>query len=269
MTASTAPIHARLSSKAVIVTLTCSAWRTNKTHAGETREVNAKHGTRDAATVSVAICSHAALEEIARLDTAARADHYRLTLPAGDKGLRLLPSARTIEHSSLMADYAARRQSLVAQFLADYEAEAAAAPARLGGLYVASHWPTRATVEAKFGFATRYLPVPDEGQWAEWMAEAATAAQDDLTERLREAITKVATKLADPKAIFRDSLVGNLAELLALVPDLNIAADPTIAALAAQAGELIAHDADTLREDPIARADVAGKAQSLLDAFNL
>lgn len=258
-----------LSSRAVIATLNVGAWRTTKTHAGETRAVNAKHAVRDAATVVVDICDHPALTEIAKLHAEARAEHYRLTLPAADKGLRLLPVQRQIEHADMVRDYSAKVDTQVAAFLADYETERAAAPARLNGLYVAAQWPTRDAVAEKFRFQARYLPVPDGGQWQEWMTEAAAAAHEELLERLREAITKVAAKLADPKAIFRDTLVSNLADLLAIVPDLNIAADPTVAAMADKAKALLEHDADTLREDPTARADVAAKAQEIVNLFNL
>ena len=269
MTITASPIASRLSAKAVIATLNVGAWRTVKRHAAETAAENARHGLRDEARVDVKICAHPALEAIAQLHAEARSEHYRLSLPAADKGLRLLPAARQFEHAAIMQDFAARISALVQTFLADYDAVRADAPKRLNGLYIASQWPSHDIVAAKFTFATRYLPVPDVGQWAEWMAEAAGAAQDELRERLADAVLKVATKLKDPKAIFRDTLVSNLAELLSLVPDLNLADDPSIAALAKQAGELVEHDAATLRDDPFARADIAQKANNLCSLFNL
>jgi hypothetical protein len=267
-----APTGARLSSKAVITTMSVSAWRVSKTHVDETRAVNAKHGTgKDEAEVRLRkICKHPALLEIYRLQTEARTTHYRLTLPAGDKGLRLLPVARQMEHAREMGEFQSRIDALLREFLAAYPAERAAAPARLKGLFVEKHWPATADeVGAKFSFTIRCLPVPDAGQWSEWLDEAAQAAQENLLERLREAISHVAERLTKPDAIFRDSLTANLAELLALVPDLNLRDDPRIAAIADKARELLAHDADTLREDPIARADVAATAAELTSMFNL
>jgi hypothetical protein len=265
-----APTGARLSSKAVIVQLSISAWRVGKKNADETRAVNAKHGVKNKARVSVDICDHPALVEIYRLQTAARAEHYRLTLPVADKGLRLLPVARQMEHARVMGDLRSEIDARLREFAAAYPAERAAAPARLNGLYVEGQWPATADeVAAKFGFTLRCLPVPDSGQWSEWMTEAAVAAQENLLERLKDAISHVAERLTKPDAIFRDSLTANLAELLALVPDLNLRDDPKIAAIADKARELLAHDADTLREDPIARADVAATAAELTSMFNL
>lgn len=266
MTSSSSPLARR----AVICTLSTGAWRVEKSHDGETRAVNAKHGTRDLATVKVSICEHPALLAIYKLLAEARAEHNRLTLPAGDKGVRLLPVARQMEHTRLMADFRARLDTLLRDFLAAYPAERASAPARLNGLYVERQWPaTVAEVEAKFAFLCRYLPVPEVGQWTDWMNEAAAEGQADLHERLRKAITLVAQRLADPKGRVFDSLTGNLAELIALVPDLNLAADPTIAAMADKAKALLEHDTDTLRDDPLARADIAAKASEIVSLFNL
>ena len=88
-----------LASRAVICQLFTGAWRVAKKHKGETAAVNAKHGTQDLAKVSVEICDHPALLEIYRLNAEARTEHYRLTLPAGDAGVRLLPVARQVEHA--------------------------------------------------------------------------------------------------------------------------------------------------------------------------
>lgn len=259
-----------LARRAVICKLSTGAWRVEKTHADETRAVNAKHGTRDLAKVKVEICAHPALLEIYTLVAKARAEHDAITLPAGEKGVRLLPVARQMEHSRLMADFRARLDTLLRDFLAAYPAERAAAPSRLNGLFVEKQWPTSvAEIEAKFRFDVKYLPVPEVGQWAEWMAEAAAEGQADLHERLRKAITLVAQRLADPKGRVFDSLTSNLSELLALVPDLNLAADPTIAAMADKAKALLEHDTDTLRDDPLARADIAAKASEIVSLFNL
>lgn len=259
----------KLSSRAVIAVLNVGAWRVVKRHAAETAVENARHGLTNEARVDVKICAHHALESIAELHSQARLEHYRLTLPCADKGLRLLPAARQFEHSEIMKDFGSRIQQLVTIFLADYDTVRTDAPARLNGLYIAAHWPTHEVVASKFSFTTRYLPVPDVGQWAEWFEEASACAQEELRDRLSDAIRKVAVKLRDPKAIFRDTLVSNLSEILSLVPDLNLADDPVIADLARQAGDLVEHDAATLRDDPIARANTASRADEICSLFSL
>lgn len=259
----------KLNERAVIALFETGQWRTVKRHAGETRAENARHGLVDEARVDVKICSHPALEMIQSILSSARAEHYRLSLPAGEKGLRLLPGARQLEHSQAMADFAAKFRYLVAEFCSAYEGVRLSAPARLNGLYVAAQWPDVETVRGSFRFATRYLPVPAMGQWDEWLAEAAGEAETDLRARLAEAIRAVAVKLADTKGVFRDSLIGNLKELLALAPDLNLRDDPEITALCNAAADVVREEPDTLREDKPVRAKVAQRAADLCSMFKL
>lgn len=258
-----------IASRAVIAVFQTGAWRTIKRHAAETKAENARHGLTDEARVDVKICSHPLLTELQRIQTEARTEHYRLTLPAADDGFRLLPGKRQLEHSQMMQTYGATFQQTVAKFADIYDQVRADAPRRLNGLYIASQWPDRETVRSAFRLQVRYLPVPALGEWDEWMAESAASAQDELKGRLGEAIRKIATKLGEPDAIFRDSLIGNLAEILDLADDLNISEDPAITRLAKEARSLAVLDPDTLREDAKARADNAKKAADLCSMFSL
>lgn len=262
-------INNPLAAKAVITTLNVGCWRTRKLHAGETKAENARHGLTNEARVDIQICEHPSLQAIADLHSEARLEHYRLTLPSSDDGLRLLPGARQFEHSDRMREFADRIEAHKVAFLRDYPALAASAPAKLKGLYEAKHWPTVDAVRAKFYFRTRYLPVPTSNQWSAWVEEAATEATAALKERFAEAVRRMAQSLSDPKKRFHGTLVTNVTDLLAIAPDLNLADDPEIARLVAQAKSLVEFDADTLREDPIARANVAEKAAGICSMFNL
>jgi hypothetical protein len=258
-----------LSTRAVIALFKTGAWRAVKTHASESQQENARHGLTDEAKVQVRICSHPALAEITKLHAEARAAHYRLTLPATDDGLRLLAGKRQLEHSQVMAGFASRHLALVADFVAAYEAERASAPMRLNGLYIAAQWPSASDVAARFGFKSNYLEVPVLAQWEEWLSESAEKAEAELKDRLADAVLKLAHKLADPKAIFRDSLLGNLADICALAGDLNLRDDPTIAALATQAASLCAVPAEQLRESATLRASTASRASAICSMFKL
>lgn len=258
-----------IAQRAVIALFNTGAWRTVKRHAAETRAENARHGLTDEARVDVKICSDPLLVEIARLQTEARAEHYRLTMPAADDGFRLLPGKRQLEHSALMQKYGARHEALVQRFCDKYDRVKADAPRRLNGLYIAGHWPQVEDVRRRFSLTCRYLPVPALGEWDLWMAESANAATEELKGRLGEAIRKIAAKLGDPEAIFRDSLIGNLAEILNLADDLNVADDASITALTKEARSLATLDPDTLREDANARSASAKKAADLCSMFSL
>ena len=258
-----------IAKRAVIASFTSGQWRTVRRHAAETKAENARHGLTDEARVDVKICSHPALEEAARVITAARADHYRITVPAADRGMRLLPATRQFEHSETMQRHGALFERAVAEFAAEYETVRADAPARLNGLFVADHWPDVSTVRGAFHLSCRYLPVPSLGQWDEWLKESATSATEEIRTRMGEALRAYAEKLADPQKIFRDSLVENLADIVNLADDLNIGKDASLTELVAQARELAVVDADTLREDKTARADAAVRAADLCSMFSL
>lgn len=255
--------------KAVIASFSSGQWRTVRRHAAETKAENARHGLTDEARVDVKVCAHPALEEAGRIITAARADHYRLTVPAADRGMRLLAGARQLEHSSILQGHAAAFQRAVATFVAEYETVRASAPARLNGLFVASHWPDVDVVRNAFSLSCRYLPVPSLGQWDEWLRESADTATTELRERIGEALRSYAEKLADPDKIFRDSLVSNLADIVNLAADLNLGNDKSIADLVEQARTLAAVDPAQLREDKNLRAESAVRAADLCSMFSL
>ena len=258
-----------IASKAVISVFKTGAWRALKTHGAETREENARHGLTDEARVQVRICSHPALAQLTKLHAEARAAHYRLSLPATDDGMRLLPGARQLQHADMMAEFEARHTALVGEFVGAYETERADAPRRLNNLYIAAQWPSVDTVRERFTFAVRYLPVPVLGQWEEWIKESAEEAEGELRARLADAVRKLAAKLADPEAIFRDSLLANLSDICALAGDLNLRDDVQISALASQAASLASLDPETLRSNATARKDAASKASALCSMFSL
>ena len=101
--------------------------------------------------------------------------------------MRLLAGARQLEHSSILQGHAAAFQRAVATFVAEYDRVRADAPARLNGLYVASHWPDVDVVRGAFNLTCRYLPVPSLGQWDEWLREPADTAPPEPRRRTGKA----------------------------------------------------------------------------------
>jgi hypothetical protein len=66
-----------------------------------------------------------------------------------------------------------------------------------------------------------------------------------------------------------DTLVGNIQAIIDAAPDLNLANDPNISALAAAARDLTQADADLLREDEATRKKVLARAREIGKAFKL
>lgn len=68
----------------------------------------------------------------------------------------------------------------------------------------------------------------------------------------------------EASGVFRDSLVENVRELVALLPFLNVTGDSALAAVADRMQALCRDDATTLRNNGAARASVAAEAESIL-----
>jgi hypothetical protein len=64
--------------------------------------------------------------------------------------------------------------------------------------------------------------------------------------------------------VFHDTLVDNVRDLVALLPGLNIMNDQRLADIATRMQGLCRDDADTLRDNPTARASVAAEADAIL-----
>jgi hypothetical protein len=239
------------------------AWRATRLHKGETRAENARHDT-DAARVMVRVSDHPALRDLGKLHSAAYTEHKSITLPTVQDGLRLLPAGREFEHADKMSKFADRHNELVRVFLNDYDAERAAAPARLNGLFDASMWPPHHVIAEKFTFRTRYLATPTEGEWADWLAESSRAAQDDVRDRLTEALTRVRDRCRSDGRLYA-TVFDSIRELADLVPDLDLTGSfaPVVQALA----PLTVLHSDVLRDDKSGRELAADRASSILSVL--
>jgi hypothetical protein len=258
-----------------LAVLSTGIWQATRLHKGETRVENIRHNT-DAARVTVRVSAHHALRDLGKLHDAARREHYRLTLPTIDTGgMRLLPAGREFDHAEQMRKFADEHNTLVAEFVADYPAEYAAAPQRLNSLYDSSVWPNLHEIGDKFTFATRYLPTPTEGTWGEWLVESSRAADDEVRDRLTKALKRVVERCRAEGKVRKSGGVGpgalhatvfdNIRELVELVPDFDFADHfaPVVTAM-----EPLANiRAEWLRDDPADREQTAQKAESILSVL--
>jgi hypothetical protein len=252
-----------IAARTKLVRLSTGAWRATKQHKAETVAENMRHNT-NAARVLVRVSDHRALSDILKLHAAAYQAHKRLTLATDQDGLRIIPAGREFQHAEEMRAFADKHNALVAEFLADYDAEKAAAPARLNGLYDASMWPPHEVVAAKFRFATQYLPTPTDGTWSDFLAASTEAAEAELRDRLTKTLTTVRDRCKSDGKLYA-SVFDNLRDLAALVPDLDLTGDyaPVVAAMA----PLTTVHADSIRDDETARQETAKTAASILSVL--
>jgi hypothetical protein len=131
-----------------------------------------------------------------------------------------------------------------------------------------------------FNLRLERLPFPDVSHFSQEMrrmygeefeataTNRINAAVADAMERVIEPVQKMATTLASPDAIFRDSLVDNIREVLQIAPSLNITNDRRLAdAITAVQNQIATLNPDTLRDNPTIRKDAADKAAVIVARF--
>ena len=223
----------------------------------------------------------AAIDKLTKHIRASREDHYRLTLPWSDGGMRLLPTAAWMDYVDVMTANKDMFERMVNEFCDNFSDYRDQARARLGLLFSSDDFPGGSDLRSRFGFRMQWLPLPSSNDFriqlgAEDMAEisdsvngmvasAAQAAGEDLSKRLTDKLLSVVDRLSDPENIFRDSLIDGLRDLVKLVPKLNVLDDETLADAAASVEEHITKfEPQTLRDDDDARASAADAAAEIL-----
>jgi len=273
------------------MTLSLTAWSARKLDKRITDETNSRHGAgHDAGRYNKMLLSKDALAEIARIDAEIRAHYYQVTSPWLDReGTRILSSVNAVAELQWFQGKRHEREDAVARFVAGYPDFVRDARARLNGMFSEADYPATSTVAGKFRFSVSVDNVPDAGDFRVEMADGqaddirreiearSNAAVEtvirDCYSRIAEHVGKMSERLkayrpavGDGKAegIFRDSLVGNVRDLVALLPALNITSDPALSQIAARMQALTVEDAETLRELPAVRESVARDADAIL-----
>jgi hypothetical protein len=151
-------------------------------------------------------------------------------------------------------------------------------------LYVEADYPSARDIEQKFSIDMAIFPVPasdfrvtiasDELTRIQQdverrVAQAQQTAVRDVWNRLFEKVKHMAEKLADPKAIFRDSMVENARETCALLTRLNFTDDPNLEAMRQEVEVTLLKHPEALRNDPDLRSDTASKAKEIMDKMSV
>jgi hypothetical protein len=274
----------KLSDKALLVQLSISQWTARKYDKKVTMDVASAHG----ADMSVGRYNKSLLpmndylDHVHKKSTHIRTKFYNNTLPWGMDGMQILPSANYLTFMTDFRKEANDWKQLVDNFMQAYPQLKLDAQRLLpNGLYKDDDYPTENELRRKFNIDLAVFPVPD-GDFRTTLAEdeiagiradierrvteASGAAMNEVWKRLFDKVQHIAEKLADPSAIFRDSMIENAREICALLPRLNFADDPNLEALRQEVeGKLASHHPDALRCDPDLRRDTAAEAKAIMD----
>ena len=275
-----------LNDRALLVQLNVSQWTARKYDKRASKEVTNAHGAASAAGRfnKSLLPMNDKLDNIHKKTTFIRQKYYDNTLPWGMDGTMMLPTANYL---AFMSDFRKEKgdwEYLVQDFLDDYDQMKLDAQRILGSLYDAADYPNGSELRHKFKMDMAVFPVPSadfrvsigseelsriQQDVERRVKDAEQAALKDVWQRLFDRVKHMAEKLADPKAIFRDSMVENAREICALLPRLNFADDPNLEAMRQQVEESLIKHPEALRNDPDLRRDTAAEAKAIMDKMSV
>lgn len=276
---------AKLADKAMLVKLSISKWSARKHDKRVSKEVAQQYGTdQDRGRYNKVLIAQEAIKKIGQAESAARTFHYEQTLPWKDDGARILPSANYLHYTQEIRRLKAEFEREVGYFLGNYPDLVDDARRELNGLFDPADYPDPSKITKKFGFEVEVDPLPTaadfrvnlqgeevnriKGEIEERLGRAQADAMRDLFNRLHGVVKHMAEKLADKTAIFRDSLVTNIQDLVDLLPRLNLTGDPHLEELRRKvADNLLGYEPETLRKNQFARQETAAAANDILAAM--
>lgn len=275
----------KLNDRALLVSLSISQWTARKLDKKATKEVaDINRASTSAGRYNKSLLPlNDLLANVHQKTGVIREKFAKNTLPWGVDGTRILPSANYL---SFMQDFRKEKsewQSLVTQFLDNYEYLVAEAKRWLGDLYDEKDYPAKDRIIDKFNMDMGIYPVPSNDFRVELSSDELSRIQEDLEarmtsvqqeamndcwHRLYKHVEHITEKLSDPKNIFRDSMIENARETCDLLTRLNISDDPNLEAMRKQVEtKLLDFHPDTLRNDLDVRMDTAGEARKIMDAM--
>lgn len=273
-----------LHEKSILIDITLHSFSATKTDNNVTGEVLFnKSAMSDAGRWITRLLPKEATHPIAQLDGQIRKHHRQQTLPWSNDGARILPSANFDNYMEQHRSFRRQREELVEAFRRTYPTYLHSAARANGALFNPADYPSAEQAAALYDFEIKATPVPHENDFrcqlnsaadmaaiqADLKKQVKAAEQNaviDLFQRIAEPLARMAERLADPNAKFRNTLVSNIEEIAALIPVLNITGDPRLTQIHDSIRNQLSHyTADALRNSPSDRRAAAAKAQSIFN----
>lgn len=261
----------------MLASLNICQWSARKHDKAITNEVDKSHGAKDGGRYNKLLIDKAALEPMEKIANAARSYHYKVTLPWGDNGDRLLVAALFMDYTKEMRDFKTQFQVSVNRFITDYPQLKVDARKRLGTMYDPNDYPPN--IADKFVMGWAFSPVPVANDFRvnlsadhvdaiktdieARMTERQVAAAKKVYERARKIVQKIAEQTSTKERRIYDSTIDNAREFVGLLPALNFTGDPELNRIGADL-QILLVDPDRLRQDHVLRQSTAKQAEALL-----
>ena len=284
---STAPT---LASAAMLVELNISNWSGRKKDNRASADVTSQNyaATGVANVNKKLLANNADLKAIQTHVTAMRNMHAAMTMPWSNSGLRLLPTAQYFKYTGAMSDMENKFWGLVNAFLGKYNDAVIDVQILLGDLFSRDDYPTAEELQRKYRVHINYMPLPDAGdfrvdignealrevkeQYADFYTTQYNTAMNDVWARLHKALTSMSERLdygsKEDKKVFRDSLVGNVNDMIELLRVCNVTNSSQMSAMANSLEEAMSGvTPDALREDDTFRAETKAAVDAAIKSL--
>ncbi len=270
----------------MLANLSISMFSPRKTDKKVTKEVIDQNSAGEKAGKFVkALLPEEALESLKKLQSEARQYHYENSLAWTDEGARILPSTHYMEYVDKMRGFSRRFEDEVDKFMASYDDFVERARIQLNRMFDAGDYPD--WLGQRVFICSDFLPFPDGSdfrldiadeelahlrqQTDQRVQEASDAARRDLWLRLLTPLKAMAERLNLPESadgkgpVFRDTLVGNISDIVKLIPALNVTGDADLEKIRCLVqDQLTKHTPETLRKSRSARRETAAAANAIL-----
>jgi hypothetical protein len=272
-----------ITEKAMLAAVHISIWTAVKHDRKVSRDVADQHGAHHGAGRYNKQLLRGAdkLDELRTLAGQIRQYFYKITLPWSDEGFRLLPSNFYFELMARMREFEAGFEQAVESFLRVYPQYIEQVRPELNGLFREEDYPSVEKLRSKFGVKLEVLPIPSGADFrvelsAEEQArvsreidanvrESLTRGTEDLWKRLREVVSHMVERLNEPESRFHGSLVTNIADLVEILPKLNVSGDADLNRFTEQIKQrLCNYSAQELKKNEFLRAVTATDASKIV-----
>jgi hypothetical protein len=239
---------------AVLISLSMSSYSPRTLDREESRKLTQHKGAQagSAKVIRDRLAGTKAADVLAQITAAqgeARATLYKSSLPWDDSGRRMCNNETAHDLIIDLRGKEAHITDLAGKFAEAWKTAGTEAQAALNGLWKADDYAASPDqMRAKFSMKIDIEPIPQAADLrmdvpGDILAEIRkqtearitarfNAGCQDAYKRLYDVIDAMHKKLTDPEAIFRDSLVGNVRDMIDLLPVLNIGKDPKLNDLA-------------------------------------
>jgi hypothetical protein len=278
-------IESTIHNRALLVSLSITTWTARKFDRQITTDVNRQYGaSADAGRYNKHLLAGSVKGSYNRLmnvSQAIRLEHYHRTLPWTDEGWRILPSDQYMTYMGWYRGQRGKFETALTDFTSDYplirSQQVSGNP-----LFKPGDYPDVKDIEQKFSINVDFSPIMTSGDIrmnlaAEEMAEIERSvtnrvtqgmqtAMQDAWHRLHKVTENIAVKCADPDARLYKSMMENAKDLCTVLVNLNITRDPQLEQMRLDVeAQLVSRDVEDLRANPSIRADVATKANEILE----